>query len=70
MENLTKEQEKLFNKFVKSVGNEMSIKQMEQIIDLIENNKTNELLNNIANIKAAYNGNDGQMSVLEMVSDN
>ena len=69
MENLTKEQEKLFNKFVKSVGNEMSIKQMEQIIDLIENNKTNELLNNIANIKAAYNENDGQMSVLEMVSD-
>ncbi|EKF8994373.1 hypothetical protein O1A26_001935 [Campylobacter jejuni] len=52
MENLTKEQKKLFYKFIKNIKDENSLKQLEQFLDLIENNAIQNSLKDI--IKPLY----------------
>ncbi|EOI4544564.1 TPA: hypothetical protein R6C35_001625 [Campylobacter jejuni] len=71
MENLTKEQKKLFYKFIKNIKDENSLKQLEQFLDLIENNAIQNSLNDIAEFNFVYkgNGNNEEMSIKEMVED-
>ncbi|WP_257936198.1 hypothetical protein UPTC5083_01410 [Campylobacter lari] len=71
MENLTNDQKKLFNKFLKNIKDENSLKQLEQFLDLIENNAMQKSLKDIAEFNSAYNGNGNkeEMSVKEMVKD-
>ncbi|EAL7370030.1 hypothetical protein GI166_03765 [Campylobacter jejuni] len=71
MENLTKEQKKLFYKFIKNIKDENSLKQLEQFLDLIENNAIQNSLKDIAEFNSVYkgNGNNEEMSIKEMVED-
>lgn len=71
MENLTKEQKKLFYKFIKNIKDENSLKQLEQFLDLIENNAIQNSLKDIAEFNSAYNGSDSaeKMSVKDMIKD-
>ncbi|EOU3218849.1 hypothetical protein ACNVHL_001327 [Campylobacter jejuni] len=71
MENLTKEQKKLFYKFIKNIKDENSLKQLEQFLDLIENNAIQSSLKDIAEFNSVYkgNGNNEEMSVKEMIED-
>ncbi|EAI7855101.1 hypothetical protein CNX60_07965 [Campylobacter jejuni] len=71
MENLTKEQKKLFYKFIKNIKDENSLKQLEQFLDLIENNAIQNSLKDIAEFNSAYNGNGNneEMSIKDMVED-
>lgn len=71
MENLTKEQKKLFYKFIKNIKDENSLKQLEQFLDLIENNAIQNSLKDIAEFNSVYkgNGNNEEMSVKEMIED-
>ncbi|ELM4479884.1 hypothetical protein RYF89_001679, partial [Campylobacter jejuni] len=56
MENLTKEQKKLFYKFIKNIKDENSLKQLEQFLDLIENNAIQNSLKDIAEFNSVYKG--------------
>ncbi|APB38689.1 hypothetical protein NYG31_001859 [Campylobacter jejuni] len=71
MENLTKEQKKLFYKFIKNIKDENSLKQLEQFLDLIENNAIQNSLKDIAEFNSAYNGNGNneEMSIKDMIED-
>ncbi|MFH5330620.1 hypothetical protein ACHIUN_07670 [Campylobacter coli] len=71
MENLTKEQKKLFYKFIKNIKDENSLKQLEQFLDLIENNAIQNSLKDIAEFNSAYkgNGNNEEMSIKDMIED-
>ncbi|WP_258107712.1 hypothetical protein [Campylobacter lari] len=71
MENLTNDQKKLFNKFLKNIKDENSLKQLEQFLDLIENNAIQSSLKDIAEFNSAYNGSSDneEMSVKEMIKD-
>ncbi|HEC1774827.1 TPA: hypothetical protein R1726_000747, partial [Campylobacter lari] len=71
MENLTNVQKKLFNKFLKNIKDENSLKQLEQFLDLIENNAIQSSLKDIAEFNSAYNGSSDneEMSVKEMIED-
>ena len=71
MENLTKEQKKLFYKIIKNIKDENSLKQLEQFLDLIENNAIQSSLKDIAEFNSVYkgNGNNEEMSIKEMVED-
>ncbi|EAI2184573.1 hypothetical protein EK728_09015, partial [Campylobacter jejuni] len=71
MENLTKEQKKLFYKFIKNIKDENSLKQLEQFLDLIENNAIQNSLKDIAEFNSVYkgNGNNEEMSIKDMIED-
>ncbi|EDP3642595.1 hypothetical protein GXA84_08990 [Campylobacter jejuni] len=71
MENLTKEQKKLFYKFIKNIKDENSLKQLEQFLDLIENNAIQNSLKDITEFNSAYNGNGNneEMSIKDMIED-
>ncbi|EEL0822082.1 hypothetical protein ABNP38_08445 [Campylobacter jejuni] len=71
MENLTKEQKKLFYKFIKNIKDENSLKQLEQFLDLIENNAIQNSLKDIAEFNSAYNGNGNneEISIKDMIED-
>ncbi|EIK4754042.1 hypothetical protein LJ736_001606 [Campylobacter jejuni] len=71
MENLTKEQKKLFYKFIKNIKDENSLKHLEQFLDLIENNAIQNSLKDIAEFNSAYNGNGNneEMSIKDMIED-
>lgn len=71
MENLTKEQKKLFYKIIKNIKDENSLKQLEQFLDLIENNAMQKSLKDIAEFNSAYNGNGNneEISIKEMVKN-
>ncbi|EAI2005010.1 hypothetical protein EJ723_08165 [Campylobacter jejuni] len=71
MENLTKEQKKLFYKFIKNIKDENSLKQLEQFLDLIENNAIQNSLKDIAEFNSAYNrnGNNEEISIKDMIED-
>ncbi|ELZ1563634.1 hypothetical protein STU03_001651, partial [Campylobacter coli] len=56
MENLTKEQKKLFYKFIENIKDENSLKQLEQFLDLIENNAIQNSLKDIAEFNSVYKG--------------
>lgn len=71
MEHLSNEQKRLFNKFIKNIKDENSLKQLEQFLDLIENNAIQNSLKDIAEFNSAYNGSDSaeKMSVKDMIKD-
>lgn len=71
MEHLSNEQKRLFNKFIKNIKDENSLKQLEQFLDLIENNAMQNSLKDIAEFNSAYNGSDSaeKMSVKDMIKD-
>ncbi|EAI1853612.1 hypothetical protein E1D52_08800 [Campylobacter jejuni] len=71
MENLIKEQKKLFYKIIKNIKDENSLKQLEQFLDLIENNAIQNSLKDIAEFNSAYNGNGNneEMSIKDMIED-
>lgn len=69
MENLTEEENNLFDKLLKIIRDENSKEQLKQLLNLIENGTIQQSLDNITNINAAYNGSDNQMSVEKMVDD-
>lgn len=71
MENLIKEQKKLFYKIIKNIKDENSLKQLEQFLNLIENNAIQNSLKDIAEFNSVYNGNgnDEEMSVKDMIKD-
>lgn len=71
MENLTKEQKKLFNEFIANIKDENFFKKIEQLIEFAKNNDIQKLLGGITEIKKAYNGNkeENQMSIIEIIED-
>lgn len=56
MEELTQEQKKLFDKFIKFLTDEQKIDGLQKILNLFEENKIQSILNKIDEIDKSYNG--------------
>lgn len=71
MEELTQEQKNLFDKFVKILKDKQSANSLQILLNLIEENKIQDIVNKIIEINQAYNGNEekGSMSIKELRVD-
>ena len=68
MEELTEKQEKLFNQFMQILRDESSLGKLQDFINLLNNNKIQNTLDNIDIINKACNGDkdSGEVSINEL----